>query len=202
MNILCVTDFDPLICCHHTAMKALTLQCVAEGDEQGMRNGRSLSSNYAPPNLENKLLLQSCTLMHISPLLNSTAQPPSCPSLQPSSLSSTVSSLFSASYCSPSPISALLSTDNNLLTSSLPLFSSSSAATTTNSLLSSYLASSTTLLKTACEPSSSLLRNPSANQERCDDEDEEDTSRVIETSFGEMSVVNKQFFTTELYTHI
>lgn len=172
-------------------MKALTLQCVAQGDQQRTTSGRSLSSNYAPPNLENKLLSHSCTLMHISPLLSSTAQPPSCPSLQPSSLSSTVSSLLSASSCSPSPISTLLSTENNLLTSSSPLFPSLTA-TTNNSLLSTSLASSSALLKTVCEPSSSLLCNLSGDHERCDDEEE--TSRVMEASFGEMSVVGTTIF--------
>lgn len=176
-------------------MKAWTLQSVAQGDQQGAASGRSLSSNYAPLNLENKLLSQSCTLMHTSPLLSSTAQPLPCPSLQPSSLSSTVSSLLPDSSCSPSPISALLSTENKLLTSSLPLFSSLTAVTN-NSLLSTSLASSSALLKSVCEPSSSFLCGLGGEHERSDngDEDEEETSEVMEASFREISVVGNYSF--------
>ncbi|KAF3857939.1 hypothetical protein F7725_011140 [Dissostichus mawsoni] len=91
-------------------MKALTLHQtnVAQGEQQQATCGRSLSSNYAPPNLENKLL--TSTLM------------PKPSSLQPSFLSSTSSSLLSPSSFSPSFTSPLLSTENKLLTghSALP----------------------------------------------------------------------------------
>lgn len=156
-------------------MKAQTLQSAARGDQHRATSRRSLSSNYAAPNLENKLLSQSCTLVHTSPLLIPTAHPPSCPSLQPSSLSSTVSSLLSDSSCSPSPVSALLSTENKLLANSLPRFSSLTAVTN-NSLFSTSLAGNSSLLKNVSEPSASFWYGLGGEHERCDngDQDEEE----------------------------
>ncbi|KAK5889418.1 hypothetical protein CesoFtcFv8_015425 [Champsocephalus esox] len=114
-------------------MEALTLHQtnVAQGEQQQATCGRSMSSNYAPPNLENKLL--ASTLM------------PKPSSLQPSFLCSTSSSLLSPSSFSPSFTSPLISTVNQLLNShsfalSFPLTSSTSLRN--DSLLSKSLASS------------------------------------------------------------
>ncbi|XP_074544766.1 telomerase protein component 1-like [Halichoeres trimaculatus] len=133
-------------------MRSLTLQPtdVAQGAQQQQATcGRSVSSNYAPPCLENKLLTQTFTLFNL------TAQPSSCPALQPSSLSSTSSSLLStpsfsssfltASSFSPSLTSPLLSTENKLLESRSPLLSLSLTSNTSipnDSLLPKPTASS------------------------------------------------------------
>ncbi|KAM9789460.1 telomerase protein component 1 [Neosynchiropus ocellatus] len=83
-------------------MKALTLQPTLVGEPHQLTAGRSLTSNYAPPCLENKFLMQAPSLA--PPLLFSS-------SLQPSTLSSTSSMLLSSSFTP----SSLLSTENKLL---------------------------------------------------------------------------------------
>lgn len=171
-------------------MKALTLQPIAQGEQQHATCGRSLSSNYAPPNLENKLLSQASSLMPCSPLLNFAAQTPSCPSLQPSSLTSTTSSLLSASSRSPSLTSPLLSTQNTLLKSHSPLFSSLNAVPN-DSLLSTSLTGNA-LLKSFSQPSYSLHPDLGGEQKRNDggDKDESETSEGMESYFEETSVVH------------
>ncbi|XP_034559516.1 telomerase protein component 1-like [Notolabrus celidotus] len=126
-------------------MKVLTLQPadVAKGEQTHQATyGRSLSSSYTPLCLENKLLTRTSTL--IPPLLNLAAQPSSCPALQPSSLSSTSSSLLSTPSFSPFLTSPLLSTENKFLESKSPLLSFSLTSKTTIpnvSLLSTSTAS-------------------------------------------------------------
>ncbi|XP_076004494.1 telomerase protein component 1 isoform X2 [Genypterus blacodes] len=127
-------------------MKALTLlqSDVAPGGQHQLTYGRSLSSNYAPPNLENKFLVQA-SLLTSSKLSLLASHPLSCPSLQPSPLSSTSSTLLSTSSLSLN--SSLLSTQNTLLNcrSSLvsvpPLSSAAPASVPHGSLLSTSLVS-------------------------------------------------------------
>ncbi|XP_068196133.1 telomerase protein component 1 [Antennarius striatus] len=124
-----------------SAMRSLALQQVdaAQGGQQQASCGRSLLSNYNPPRLENKLLSHTSTLMPSS-LHRFTAQPSTCPSLQPSRLSSTSSSLLSTSSVPPPVTTPLLSIENKLLTSHLPL--TFSVATVPNvSTISTSLAS-------------------------------------------------------------
>ncbi|XP_053738812.1 telomerase protein component 1 isoform X3 [Synchiropus splendidus] len=83
-------------------MKALTLQPTLVGEPCQLTAGRSLTSNYVPPCLENKFLKQTPSL--VPPLLSSS-------SLQPSTLTSTSSRLLSTSFMP----SSLLSTENKLL---------------------------------------------------------------------------------------
>lgn len=177
-----VAAFDPLIDLF-AGMEALTLHQthVAQGEQQQATCGRSLSSNYAPPNLENKLLASTLMLK---------------PSLQPSFLCSTSSSLLSPSSFSPSFTSPLLSTVNQLLTShsfglSFPLTSSTSLRN--DSLLSKSLASSA--LPT-CFASSFLPPPLGGEQSRDDGADEatEETSEVTQSSSEDSSVVHEIFF--------
>ncbi|KAM7400175.1 hypothetical protein PAMA_004735 [Pampus argenteus] len=126
-------------------MKTLQRINVAPERQQQATHGTSLSSNYVPPSLENKYLVQTSTLM---PQLSSS----SCPSLQPSSLSSTSSTLLSASSSS----SSLLSTHNKLLNSDSSRLSfslTSSTSIPSNSLLSTSLASGALLNRFANPPS-------------------------------------------------
>ncbi|XP_070830732.1 telomerase protein component 1-like [Chaetodon trifascialis] len=173
-------------------MRALTLQQtnVAQGEQQQASCGRSLTSNYAPPSLENKFLVQTSTLMPqpSSPLFNFPAQPPSCPSLQPSSLSSTSSSLLSASSLSPSFTSPLLSTENKLLGSHSSL-SFSLTSVPSGSLLSTSLASSALLNRFAHPPS--FLPHGLGEEEKRDDGEakgREETSEATQSCLEETSV--------------
>ncbi|XP_036939136.1 telomerase protein component 1 isoform X2 [Acanthopagrus latus] len=179
-------------------MRALTLQQpnVAKGEQQQATCGRSLSSNYVPLSLENKFLAQTSTLMpqpH-SPLLDFAANPSSCPSLQPSSLSSTSSSLLSSSSLSPfltspllaSPLlaSPLLSTENKLLASYSPLSSAPNA-----SLLSTSLSSSA--LRNRFSHTPSFLHHALDEEQKRDDGEDEDgdeTSEVMQSCCEEISV--------------
>lgn len=162
--------------CFSAQMKSATLQQtnVTQEEQQPSLCGRSLSSNYAPLNLENKLLAQTSTLMpQSSRLLNLTAKPTS-PSLQPSSLSSTSSSLLCTSAYSSSFTSPLLRTENTLL--------SSPSCLTTASCLTSVVSgdqASTSL------PSTPLLVHSAR------DEDAEGSSQVMQSCSGETSTVSK-----------
>lgn len=172
---------------------------VAKGEQQQATCGRSLSSNYVPLSLENKFLAQTSTLMpqpH-SPLLDFAANPSSCPSLQPSSLSSTSSSLLSSSSLSPfltspllaSPLlaSPLLSTENKLLASYSPLSSAPNA-----SLLSTSLSSSA--LRNRFSHTPSFLHHALDEEQKRDDgedEDREETSEVMQSCCEEISVVHE-----------
>ncbi|XP_034743030.1 telomerase protein component 1 isoform X2 [Etheostoma cragini] len=176
-------------------MRALTLHTgnVAQGEQHQAICGRSQSSNYAPPSLENKFLAQTSTLMpqRCSPLLTFAAQPP-CPSLQPSSLSSTSSSLLSTSSFSPSLTSSLLSTENKLLSShSRDLsFSLASSKTVPNaSLLHTSLASSARLSHHA-HPPSFLHHALGGEQQREDggDKGREETSEMMQSCLEDTSV--------------
>lgn len=174
-------------------MRALALQQgnVGQGEQQTTYGG-SLTSNYAPPNLENKFLAQTSSLMPrpSSPLLNLAAQPSSCPALQPSSLSSTSSCLLSTPSLSHSLTSSLLSTENKLLQSysslSFPLTS-----VPNDSLLPTSLASSS-LLNRLAHPPSFLPRVLGGKQKRDDggDEGREETSETMQSCFEETSMVH------------
>uniref|UniRef100_A0A3Q2ZC95 TROVE domain-containing protein n=1 Tax=Hippocampus comes TaxID=109280 RepID=A0A3Q2ZC95_HIPCM len=129
-------------------------------------SGRSLSSNYVPPCLENKLLTQA------SSSLPST-------SLQPSGLTSTSSSLLLTSSSSIS--SPLLSTQNPLLNSSCL---TSIAPSTTNPLLTTSLAGSDLLSQFSQLPSF-LSREGHLKR---DDEGGEDISEAQPCSFEETSI--------------
>ncbi|XP_051276117.1 telomerase protein component 1 [Dicentrarchus labrax] len=174
-------------------MRALTLQQanVAHGKPQDATCGRSLSSNYAPLSLENKFLAQSSTVMpqSWSPLLNSAAQPSSCPSLQPSSLSSTSSSLLSAS----SLTSPLLSTENKLLESHSSL-SFSLTSVPNDSLLCTSLAGST-LLSRFAHPPAFLHHVVGGEQKKRDDGEHEgrvETCEMMQSFFEETSVTQSE----------
>lgn len=182
--------------CSSTEMRALTLQQtnVAQGDQQKATCGRSLSSNYAAPSLENKFLARTSMLMPppCSPLLNFATQPSSCPSLQPSSLTSTSSSLLSTSSLSPSLTSPFLSTKNKLLESSSLSFSPTSVRN--KSLLSTSLTSSALLNRFAHTPS--FLRDILAEEQKKDDggdEGREETSEAMQSYVEESSVVHDLF---------
>ncbi|XP_029930833.1 telomerase protein component 1 [Myripristis murdjan] len=189
-------------------MKALSLLHVdvAAGQQQAT-TGRSLSSNYVPPSLENKLLAQASLLMprlgsHLSSL---ELQPSSCPSLQPSSLSSTTSTFpfsTSSSSCSPSLTSPLLSTENRLLSRHAPvLFPSSSSSSSAapafaphSSFLSTTLANSALLCHSSHLPSSSLFPGLRDEQKKDDgrDEGEEETSEAMQSCGEETSVHSEE----------
>ncbi|XP_037131488.1 telomerase protein component 1 isoform X2 [Syngnathus acus] len=131
-------------------------------------SGRSLTSNYVPPSLENKLLTQTSSSL------------PSF-SLQPSGLTSTSSSslLFSASSSIASP---LLSTQNTLLSSSrLTSFTPS----TSNPLLATSLVDGA-LLSRFSQPPSFLLRDRDPKKV---DEGGEEISEAQPFSFEETSVL-------------
>ncbi|XP_051943966.1 telomerase protein component 1 [Hippocampus zosterae] len=130
-------------------------------------SGRSLSSNYVPPCLENKLLTQAFSSL------------PST-SLQPSGLTSTSSSLLLTSSSSIS--SPLLSTQNPLLNSSCLV---SIAPSTTNPLLATSLAGSDLLSQFSQLPS---FLSWEGHQKR-DDVGREDISEAQPCSFEETSVV-------------
>ncbi|XP_067462602.1 telomerase protein component 1 [Thunnus thynnus] len=176
-------------------MRELTLQQpnVAPGEQQQQQQqqqatcGRSLASSYAPPNLENKYLVPTSTLIPqpSSPLLTFAVQPSSCPSLQPSSLPSTSSTLLFSSSFSPS----LLSTENKLLNSassrlSFPLTSSTSIPI--NSLLSTSLASGALLNRFAHPPS--FLHPGLDGEQKKGDRGDEGREEISEACFEETSV--------------
>ncbi|XP_070701511.1 telomerase protein component 1 [Pempheris klunzingeri] len=173
-------------------MSELTLQQanVAQGGKQRATCGRSLTSNYSPPCLENKLLAKMPQLC--SPLLNSAAQPSSCPSLQPSSLSSTSSSLLSSSSLLPSLTSSLLSTENKLLDSSsinLSFSLTPSASAPNASLLPTSLASSALLNRFAHPPS--FLHHALGGEQKGDDGGDEgrvETSEALQSCNEETSM--------------
>ncbi len=187
--------------CFSKQMRALALQqgTVAQGEQQATYGG-SLTSNYAPPSLENKFLAQTSSLMPqpSSPLLNLAAQPSSCPALQPSSLSSTSSCLLSTPSLSHSLTSPLLSTENKLLQS----YSSLSFPLTSvpkDSLLPTSLASSS-LLNRLAHPPSFLPHVLGGEQKRDDggDEGRVEASETIQSCFEETSMVHKMFSITFL----
>lgn len=160
---------------------ALNLQQkkVTKREQQPSACGGSLSSNYEPLNLENKLLAQASTVIPqaCSLLLNHAAQP--------SSLSSTSSSLLCTSSCSSSLTSPLLSTENMLLSSHSVLTTSSCLTSVANEYLVSTSLSSTSFLN----------QFPPA-------EDGEESSEVKPLWLEETGLVNKTFFTVIFYYYI
>ncbi|KAG7220866.1 hypothetical protein INR49_031318 [Caranx melampygus] len=177
----------------YAEMRALTLQKVdvAHRDQQQQQQqqqaascGRSLSSNYAPLSLENKLLTQSSLMMTqpSSLLLTSAARPSPCTSLQPSSLSSTSSRLLSSFGSSPSFISPLLSTQNKLLTSDSSRISLSlTSSVPDGSLLSTKMASGA-LVSHFAHPPSFMHHGPGGEQKMDVGGDEAVQSCAEETS--------------------
>ena len=176
--------------CFSAEMRALTLQPVnvapGEQRQQQATCGRSLSSNYAPLSLENKILAQASPQM---------AQPTSCTSLQPSSLSSTSSSLLSCSALLPSITSSLLSTQNKLLTSDSPRFSFPlTSSISSGSLLPTSLPSGALLNRLAQPPS--FLHPGLGEQQKRDvggDVGREEISEDMLSSFDGISVVHEIF---------
>ncbi|XP_029970145.1 telomerase protein component 1-like isoform X2 [Salarias fasciatus] len=174
-------------------MKALTVQQpdVAPGQQpQQTSCGRSLTSNYSPPNLENKYLAQASVMKpeSFSPLVNVALQPTACPSLQPSALSSTSSSLLSTSALASSLSSPLLSTQNKFLTthSLRPSFSLTSPITT-DTLLTTTMTSGA-LISRFAQPVSFLPQVLGKERKDADGEEErEETPDVMESSFEETS---------------
>ncbi|XP_056246593.1 telomerase protein component 1 isoform X2 [Seriola aureovittata] len=174
-------------------MRALTLQqaTMAQGEQQQATCGRSLSSNYAPPSLENKFLTQTSMVMpqRSSPLIDFAAQPSSCSSLQPSSLSSTSSFLLSTCSFAPSLTSPLLSTQNKLLTSDSPRLSFSLTSSVPDDSLFSTSMASTALLNRFAHPPS-FLHNGQGGEQQTDvagDEGREEIC-VMESCAEETSV--------------
>ncbi|XP_041659793.1 telomerase protein component 1 [Cheilinus undulatus] len=162
-------------------MRSPTLQQadVAQGGHQ-QTCGRSLSSNYAPPSLENKLLTQTSALL--PPFSNLALQPSSCPALQPSHLSSTSSSLLSTSSFSPSFTSPLLSTENKLLSSQSPFLSSSL----------NFCTSGPKVFQVS-HPSSHFAHSSLVTGvEESGDESREETSKVMPSFFEEKSVTTSE----------
>lgn len=170
-----------------TQMKAFALQQtnVAHREQQPSPCGRSLSSNYAPQNLENKILAQRSTLIAqpCSLLLNPATQPSSSPFLQPSSLSSTTSSLLRTSSCSSSLTSPLLSTENKLLSSHSLLTSPSFLTSVTNDHLVS-----------------TSITSPALVDHFAPDENGEESNEVMQSCLGETSTVNKALFVVIFYS--
>ena len=160
-------------------MKSSTLQRtnLAQGEQQLSPCGRSLSSNYVPPNLKNKFLAQTSTLVpqSCSDLPNLAPQLSSSPSLQPSSLCSTSSSLLCTSSCLSSFTSPLLSTENTLLSSPSLLTSSCLTSVADGYLLSTSL------------PNTALL------DQSAHDQVGEESSQVIQSCLEETIMVNKTF---------
>ncbi|XP_046882661.1 telomerase protein component 1 [Hypomesus transpacificus] len=100
-------------------MRELTQLQQSLDSNQQTSSTRELFSNYAAPDLENRLLTQASSVLPqtLSASSSSWACSPSssCPSLLPSKLSSTTSSLLATFTSSASLTSPLLSTQNNLL---------------------------------------------------------------------------------------
>ncbi|XP_028988903.1 telomerase protein component 1 [Betta splendens] len=126
---------------------ALLQANMSQGEQQLAKCGTNLFSNYSPPNLENKLLVQSSMSLSqpCSPLVQFAAQSPSCSSVQTSSLTSTSSSLLSSSLLSSSLSSPLLSTQNKLLSSDSTYLSFPLTSSVPKDLLSSTHLTSTAL---------------------------------------------------------
>lgn len=168
---------------------------MAPGEQQQATWGNSLSSNYAPPNLENKFLAVNSALepQLSSPFLNFATQPSSCPSLQPTSLSSTSSFLPSSSSRSPPLPSPLLSTENKFICTHSHL--SSSLTTVSNDSLFSTSVAGSALLSCSTHPPSSLLQGVSGEQKRNDGSDNngEETCEVMQSSFEEIRMVHEPF---------
>ncbi|KAM8849775.1 telomerase protein component 1 isoform 2-T4 [Spinachia spinachia] len=175
-------------------MRALSLQktSVAQGDQGQAMCGRSLSSNYAPLRLENKFLARTSTLMPQpgSPLFGYSAAASSRPSLQPSALSSTSSSLLAASLTPPSRPSPLLSTENRLLADLSPGLSFSltpPASVTDGSPLSTSLAGGSLLNRFARPPP--FLHHVAGGEHG---EGDEGTNEEMQCSSEETSVYSEK----------
>ncbi|CAJ1072532.1 Hypothetical predicted protein [Xyrichtys novacula] len=147
---------------------------VVQEEQQQAICGRSLSSNFAPLCLENKILAQTSSLS----------------ALQPTSLSSTSSSLLSTSSFPPSFTSPLLSTENKLLKSESPLFSVS--LTSCSTIPNKPLHSSSTR-SPLVHPSSALtpVLGGEKNVDR-ENEGEEELFRVMESFFEDSSVIGSE----------
>ncbi|KAM9844961.1 telomerase protein component 1 [Aulostomus maculatus] len=165
-------------------MRVLTLQPTRQSP--GERGG-SLTSNFVPPNLENKFLVPTSSLLMPSPGSShvTALRPSSCPSLQPSSLSSTSSTLLLTSSLS----SPLTSTQNKLLHGCSPtaLAFSSSPLVPSSSLLSSSRGGGALLNRFSRPPSFS---DEDGKQEQDDGgaEGREEVSEAKQRRFEEASV--------------
>uniref|UniRef100_A0A3Q3B4J1 TROVE domain-containing protein n=1 Tax=Kryptolebias marmoratus TaxID=37003 RepID=A0A3Q3B4J1_KRYMA len=139
-------------------MRALTLRQTQPGEQQHQPPscGRSLTSNFSPPSLENKFLSGTSTTKPRSSLVNAAAQPSSMSSLQPSTLSSTSSSLLSTS-------SSFLSTQNKLLAAEPPRLSFSWTSPVPGSSLLSTALPGASLHNRFAQPPSFLRPDPSGS---------------------------------------
>ncbi|XP_067330361.1 telomerase protein component 1-like isoform X1 [Channa argus] len=169
---------------------------MAQGEQQHQQRQdmcwRRFSSSCTPPNLDNRFLSQTSTLMTQppSPLIQLAVQPSSSSSLQPTSLSSTSSSLLSTTS-SHSLTSPLLSTQNKLLKQNPPhLCFSWTSSIPKDSLLSTSLASSALHGHHARSPSF-LHHGLSGEQKRDDggDKSREEMSELMQSSFEDTSVL-------------
>ncbi|XP_017266584.1 telomerase protein component 1 isoform X2 [Kryptolebias marmoratus] len=163
-------------------MRALTLRQTQPGEQQHQPPscGRSLTSNFSPPSLENKFLSGTSTTKPRSSLVNAAAQPSSMSSLQPSTLSSTSSSLLSTS-------SSFLSTQNKLLAAEPPRLSFSWTSPVPGSSLLSTALPGASLHNRFAQPPSFLRPDPSGQQDG-DEGDDEEISEEMPSSFEETSV--------------
>lgn len=158
--------------CFSAEMKALALQ-------QRNEASGSQTSNYCPRSLENKILSQGSTL-------TSGSHPSFLLSLQPTSLSSTSSSLLSSFSSISSP---LLNTQNKLLSSgSQSRTSSFTSAVTSNALVSSSLTGRSLVNRFADPPSFLKQDGEKKNDAK---EEVEEISEEMQSSFEETSVVEK-----------
>ncbi|XP_058486983.1 telomerase protein component 1 [Solea solea] len=174
-------------------MRALTLQPMElQQQQQQTTYGRSLSSNYAPLNLENKYLAQSSMAKpQPSPsLIGFSAQLSSCSSLQPSSLCSTTSSLLSTS----SLTSSLLSTQNTLLTNDSPSFSFDVTSSVPHDTLPFTSLASSAFLNRFANPPSFLHHDLGGDQQQdvAGSESGLEISEVMPSSFKTTSVYSTE----------
>lgn len=179
-------------------MKALTLQQmnVASGEQQQQLAacGRNLTSNFCP-SLENNVLSQTSTMNPRSGSSLFPTQLSYLPSLQPTSLSSTSSLLLSTPFSADSP---LLSTQNKLLATDSSNFTSSLISTVPSHSLVTLSLTEDPLLGRFADPPTLFKHGLGGEKKMGAEEDEEEISEEMESSFEETSVVCKTIFISYL----
>uniref|UniRef100_A0A3Q2D9P9 TROVE domain-containing protein n=1 Tax=Cyprinodon variegatus TaxID=28743 RepID=A0A3Q2D9P9_CYPVA len=186
-------------------MRSLTLEKmdVASGEQQHLPTcGSSLTSNYCPPSLENKILMQASATNPQPWSSLFPTQPSSHSSLQPTSLSSTSSFLLSSSCSADSP---LLSTHNKLLTTSSSLTPSLTSTVPSNPLVFSTLTGNLQVSGSYSFLKSNLSGEKKIDEE-AEDEDDEEISEDMQSSFEETSVVQTPVFlicfSNQMFTYV
>ncbi|XP_015251183.1 PREDICTED: telomerase protein component 1 [Cyprinodon variegatus] len=177
-------------------MRSLTLEKmdVASGEQQHLPTcGSSLTSNYCPPSLENKILMQASATNPQPWSSLFPTQPSSHSSLQPTSLSSTSSFLLSSSCSADSP---LLSTHNKLLTTSSSLTPSLTSTVPSNPLVFSTLTGNLQVSGSYSFLKSNLSGEKKIDEE-AEDEDDEEISEDMQSSFEETSVLDEDQMSEE-----